>query len=156
MQFTMQYENKAQFNKDFSQNWHFFTLGKSKLFNSESEHQALMNDKLLSYENWRLIWPQTHLCKCLLPLVKEKKNKGSWRSTLWREKRCHDVCILQHSEGVLSTKENTKETYFTCLSALSNTLYNKGGIKFSTAFPTSLRNKSLAGRQLSLRTKRKD
>lgn len=44
----------------------------------------------------------------------------------------------------------------TCFSALSSTLYSKGGIRFSTAFPTSLRNESLAGRQLGVGTKKGD
>lgn len=51
MHFTTQYENKALFNKDFSQNWHLFVLRKLKLSNSESPHQALTNDELLAYEN---------------------------------------------------------------------------------------------------------
>ena len=40
---------------------------------------------------------------------------------------------------------------FTSLSVRSKRLCCTGGIKFSTAFPTSLRNESLAGRQLKMR-----
>lgn len=54
--------------------------------------------------------------------------------------------VFQLSQRNAVHKRTPKDV--TCLSALSNTLYNKGGIKFSTAFPTSLRKESLAGRQL--------
>lgn len=77
MHFTTQYENKALFNKDFSQNWHLFVLWKLKLSNSESPHQALTNDELLAYENWRFTWPQTHLCIYLRTTKNQNKYKNS-------------------------------------------------------------------------------
>lgn len=53
-----------------------------------------------------------------------------------------------------SPAEKLQKKRCTCFSALSSTLYNKGGFKFSTALPTSLRKESLAGRQLGVRTER--